>query len=199
MKAVENGYEMIELGKGQLHKKGRKRFVIIALGITVLIIICMIIRFGFTDVIISSSSMEPVLKKGWAYRVSKFAYWNEAPQRGDIIVIHHSNKSIGSMVKRIIALPGEKIQIKDGYVYINDKLLKVEIEFIEYGGCAEEPINLGKDEYFVLGDNFDESFDSRYEEFGLVHRKNITGKITGTSRINLFLQYLYDNSDTDEE
>lgn len=104
---------------------------------------------------------------------------------------HHDNKSYGSVVKRIIGLPGEKIQIKDGKVYINDEPLAENYisEYIEDSGIAEAPMILGKEEYFVLGDIPDKSFDSRYEDFGLIHKKIVTGKITGPSLRNLYLRY----------
>ena len=84
-------------------------------------------------------------------------------------------------IKRIIGMPGETVQIKDGKVYINDKELKSDVygitDYIDYPGIAEEPITLGDDEYFCLGDNRPVSQDSRYEEVGPVKRSIIVGKV----------------------
>ena len=78
-------------------------------------------------------------------------------------------------------MPGETVQIKDGKVYINDKELKSDVygitDYIDYPGIAEEPITLGDDEYFCLGDNRPVSQDSRYEEVGPVKRSIIVGKV----------------------
>jgi signal peptidase I len=175
-----------------LKKQKKKKYIIFTVSIIVIIIIIIkYVFFLYPDIVMRPSSMEPVLKNGWSYRLNKTAYWFSNPQRGDIIVAHPSNKSIGSVAKRIIGLPGEKIQIKDGKVYINDVQLAENYtdEYIKDSGCAEVPIILGKEDYFVLGDNSDKSFDSRYEDFGLIHRKNITGKITGPSLKNFILRY----------
>ena len=78
-------------------------------------------------------------------------------------------------------MPGETVQIKDGKVYINDKELKSDVygitDFIDEAGIAQEPLTLGSDEYFCLGDNRPVSYDSRYEEVGPVHRSEIIGKV----------------------
>ena len=84
-------------------------------------------------------------------------------------------------IKRISGMPGETVQIKDGKVYINDKELKSDVygitDYIDYPGIAEEPITLGDDEYFCLGDNRPVSQDSRYKEVGPVKRSIIVGKV----------------------
>ena len=81
----------------------------------------------------------------------------------------------------MIGLPGETVQIKKGKVYINGKKLKSDIygitKYIDEPGIAEEPLELGKDEYFCLGDKRPVSYDSRYEEVGSVHRSEIIGKV----------------------
>ena len=78
----------------------------------------------------------------------------------------------------MIGLPGEKVQIKDGKVYINDKEYKEinKVDAMISGGVAEDPIELDKGEYFVLGDNRNQSEDSRYSSVGMIKKKEIVGK-----------------------
>ena len=82
-------------------------------------------------------------------------------------------------IKRIIGLPGEIVQVKDGYTYINGKTLTSDIygrEVMDEPGIAEEPIKLGSDEYFVLGDNRNHSQDSRDPYVGVLKRSDLLGR-----------------------
>ena len=81
-------------------------------------------------------------------------------------------------IKRIIGLPGETVQILDGYVYIDGKKLDEHFcdEKIQNAALASDPITLGDDEYFVLGDNRNASEDSRFPDVGNVRRKEIIGR-----------------------
>ena len=113
----------------------------------------------------------------------KDAYRFHDPERYDIIIFP-GPEEFGQhpyYIKRIIGMPGETVQIKDGKVYINDKELKSDVygitDYIDYPGIVEEPITLGDDEYFCLGDNRPVSQDSRYEEVGPVKRSIIVGKV----------------------
>lgn len=91
---------------------------------------------------------------------------------GDIIVIKKNNIKI---IKRIIGIPGDKVVIKDNYVFVND--IKYDDFITTFAGILDKEIILGDDEYIVLGDNRKESIDSRYEEIGIIKRDEIIGKI----------------------
>ncbi len=83
------------------------------------------------------------------------------------------------LVKRIVAVPGDTVQIEDGILYKNglpaeESLIK---EYLTYAGIAERPVVLAEGEYFLLGDNYGESKDSRYEEIGCVRKEDILGKV----------------------
>lgn len=97
---------------------------------------------------------------------------------GDVIVFTNDTLS-ATLTKRIIALPGDIVQIQDGIVYVNQtpSSLIREKEKLSYSGIAVSPITLAADEYFVLGDNYEESKDSRFEEIGCVKQETILGKI----------------------
>ena len=132
---------------------------------------------------VDGHSMEPTLSDGDNLIVDKLSYRFREPERYDIIIFP-GPEEFGQhpyYIKRIIGMPGETVQIKDGKVYINDKELKSDVygitDYIDYPGIAEEPITLGDDEYFCLGDNRPVSQDSRYKEVGPVKRSIIVGKV----------------------
>ena len=91
---------------------------------------------------------------------------------GDIVVIKRNNIKI---IKRVIGIPGDKVVIKDNYVFVND--IKYGDFITTFAGILDKEIILGDDEYIVLGDNRKESIDSRYEEIGIIKKDEIIGKI----------------------
>lgn len=124
-------------------------------------------------------SMEPALYRGQEVLINRLAYRLMAPRRGDIIAfLPNGNPNSHYYLKRVIGLPGEKIQIIGGYVYIDGELYAEDESYdkIADAGIAETEIVLGSDEYFVLGDNRNVSEDSRSGNIGPVSRDTITGK-----------------------
>ena len=111
--------------------------------------------------------------------VNRFVYKLFDPKQNDLIVFQpNGNEKSHYYVKRVIALPGDTVQIKDGKVYVNGELLaeSVETEKIENAMMAENEIVVGEDEYFVLGDNRNNSEDSRYASIGNVKKEHIVGQ-----------------------
>jgi len=110
--------------------------------------------------------------------VDKISYRFKDPERFDIIVFPYRYEEKTYYIKRVIGLPGETVQIIDGYIYINDELLEEDYgrEVMEYSGRAEAQVTLGEDEYFVLGDNRNRSSDSRVDEVGNIHKDEIIGR-----------------------
>ena len=102
-----------------------------------------------------------------------------ASTAGDIVAFYpNGNEKSRYYIKRIIGEPGDTIQIQDGVVYVNgDALESANRESIENAGLAEEPVTVGEDEYFVLGDNRNNSEDSRYASIGNVKKEDIAGKV----------------------
>ena len=136
--------------------------------------------FFFQSVTMQEGSMEPTLAAGERFFINKMAYKLGSPERGDIIVFKTSSKEEAAMqIKRVIGLPGETIQIKDGQILIDNETYKEGRDFpsIANPGLAEEGVSLESGEYFVLGDNRNNSDDSRYGDVGSVQRKNIVGQI----------------------
>ena len=134
-------------------------YILIIIGLTYVII-----TFVGQRTRVSGSSMETTLSDGDNLIVDKLTYRFREPKRYDIIVFPYQYEENTYYIKRIIGLPGETVQVIDGYVYIDGNLLDSDIygaEAMNSPGIAAEPITLGDDEYFVLGDNRNHSSDSR--------------------------------------
>ena len=152
---------------------------LIAFGICVLVAIgiaLIITNFVASHTKVDGSSMESTLEDGDDIIVEKFSSLTNEPERYDIIVCHQSDTE--NYIKRVIALPGERIQITEGKIYINDRAIfdAHGNTKMKDGGIAEKPIKLGEDEYFVLGDNRNASKDSRDKAVGVIKREQIIGK-----------------------
>ena len=128
---------------------------------------------------VNGNSMNPTLSDKDSLWLNKLIYRFQSPKRFDIVVIDTDLNSGELIIKRVIGLPGETVQIKKQTVYINGKRLRSDVygkEPIEDAGEACKPITLGENEYFVLGDNRNDSDDSRFPEVGVIKRKRILGK-----------------------
>ena len=124
-------------------------------------------------------SMNPVLQNGDVVLVNRIIYDASSPKRGDVIVFRpNGNENIHFYIKRIVGLPGETLQIKEGIIYVDGEAIteKYETTQLIHAGLAEEEIVLGGDEFFVLGDNRENSEDSRMADIGNVKRSEIEGK-----------------------
>lgn len=123
-------------------------------------------------------SMEPGLVNGQGVLINRFRYQFFSPKAGDVVVfLPNGNENAHYYVKRVVAVPGQTVQIRDGILYINDKKYGDEsMDLIASAGIAEDEIRLGADEYFVLGDNFNNSEDSRSANIGPVKKSTIIGK-----------------------
>lgn len=124
-------------------------------------------------------SMNPVLSNGDAVLVNRIVYNAMRPRRGDVVVFKPGgNKNSHYYIKRIIGLPGETVEIIENGIFIDGERIEEEYETSEISdvGIAAEKIELGENEYFVLGDDRENSVDSRSEDVGNVERKDIYGK-----------------------
>ena len=147
--------------------------------LSVLIVTYLIITFVGQRTEVNGSSMESTLQNGDNLIVDKISYRFSDPKRFDIVVFPFQYEEDTYYIKRIIGLPGEIVQIDtDGVIYINGEVLHESygLEVIKDPGRAIEPITLGEDEYFVMGDNRNNSTDSRTELVGNVKRSELIGK-----------------------
>lgn len=147
----------------------------------VLCLTWLVITFVGQRTEVDGSSMEPMLSDGDNLIVDKISYHFRDPQRYDIIVFPFKYEENTYYIKRIIGLPGETVQIDEkGNIYINGEVLQEnygrEIIRAERVGIAANPIVLGEDEYFVMGDNRNGSTDSRDKLVGNISREDIIGR-----------------------
>ena len=125
-------------------------------------------------------SMNPELKNGNVTLINKAAYNMGTPKRGDVIAFKpNGNDNSHYYIKRIVGLPGETIEVQDGRILVNGKTIKEKYKTtsIDEVGILSEPYTLGNDEYFVLGDDRQNSEDSRNADIGPVKRSEIAGKV----------------------
>ena len=144
-----------------------------------LIISLLIVTFVGQRTVVDGESMENTLYHGDNLIVDKITYRFREPERFEVIVFPAHYDQHTYLVKRIIGLPGETIYIdKDGDIYIDDELLEEDFgkEVILSAGTAKEPLTLGENEYFVMGDNRNNSLDSRDYMVGNIQRDDIIGR-----------------------
>lgn len=145
----------------------------------VLCITYLVIHFVGQRTQVQGSSMEPKLSSEDNLIVDKISYRFHDPERFDIIVFPFQYEDNTYYIKRIIGLPGETVQIDlEGNILIDGEILEENYgkEVIQSPGRAYEPITLGEDEYFVMGDNRNNSTDSRDPSVGNIKREDIIGR-----------------------
>ena len=148
-------------------------YIAVILGVTYLII-----TYVGQRTRVSGDSMEATLHSGDNLIVDKLSYHFREPERYEIIVFPYRYEENTFYIKRIVGLPGDTVQIKEGYLYINGERSTEAygLERMDSAGIAAEEIELGEDEYFVLGDNRNASSDSRNPSVGVLKRDEIIGR-----------------------
>lgn len=148
--------------------------------VAIIIIIAFFVRFYLVQpFVVEGSSMEPNFHNGEYLLVNKMAYRVHQPKRGDVIVFHPPQTPSLNYIKRIIAIPGDSVTIKDGQITVNgatidEAYIPAEKTLVRNAQAANLSRTMGSNEYFVLGDNRDHSSDSR--EWGNVPTANIIGQ-----------------------
>lgn len=147
--------------------------------IGVILLAFVIIQFCLQTVSVHGESMQPTYYDGDVVLVNKLSYHMNDPKRFDSVLLEIENGTTAHYtVKRVIGLPGETVQIADGKILIDGEPLDYSFdEKILSAGLAAYPIELGEDEYFVMGDNCNNSEDSRVANIGNIKRTQFVGKI----------------------
>lgn len=143
--------------------------------ILAIVIAFVVNNFLIINATVPTSSMENTIMIGDKLIANRLAYWNSNPKRGDIVVFPFPDDETQNYVKRVIGLPGETIEGKDGLVYIDGQVLT---EDYVTSALAEDfgPYQVPENSYFMMGDNRSVSFDGRYWENKFVKKDKILGK-----------------------
>ncbi|MDY6323930.1 MAG: signal peptidase I [Catonella sp.] len=171
----------------------REILVTVGEAVAVVALAWFIVRSALLKTPVIDSSMEPTLKQGTMIIVDKVRYRFTGPKRMDVIVYKQAGREHSYLeMSRVLGLPGETIRIKNGIIYINDSPLKetLAVETITNSGLAEDGVTLGNDEYFVLGDNRNNSEDSRFANVGNIIKSDIIGKAVATEKPFAFVSGL---------
>ncbi|MBQ9827539.1 MAG: signal peptidase I [Lachnospiraceae bacterium] len=129
---------------------------------------------------VDEQAMEPTFTMNSTVRLNKVSYVIGSPKRFDTVAVKLSNsKNARIYIRRVAGLPGERIKISDGKIYINDKEVEYPVpdSYIADGGRASEEYIIPEGEYFLIGDNFEKSTDSRSISFGCVKKNQIYAKV----------------------
>mgnify|MGYP002580901425 FL=1 len=148
--------------------------------VVTLVLAAMVGIMLFQTVTMQESSMEPTIAVGDRFFINCVVYKFSSPKRGDLIVFRTNASDDAALhIRRVIGLPGETIQISGGRILIDGEAYKEGKDFpmISNPGLASSSITLESGEYFVLGDNRNNSEDSRYADIGMIKKRYIAGKI----------------------
>lgn len=145
--------------------------------VSVLLAVVTVFCVGMKTSVIGSS-MEPSLYNGQEIFLNRLVYKVASPRAGDVVVfLPNGNEKSHYYVKRVVGVPGDKLYIKSGMLYVNGEVVEVYFnDRIAEPGILENEVTLGEDEYFVIGDNCNSSEDSRSANVGTVRKCYIIGK-----------------------
>ena len=194
----ENIEQPTQTNNNIVKEKGFRKYLsfawdIFKIGLIALVIVLPIRYFLFQPFIVKGESMAPNFETGDYLIVDEITYRLSDPQRGDVVVFKYPKDTTQRFIKRVVGIPGETVDVKDGQVSIakDSEIIILDESYLpdDLKTMGDASITLGEDEYFVLGDNRQYSYDSR--AWGIVPRKNIIGKaflrifpLTGLSAIS---------------
>ena len=178
----ENNLENIEKQKTKKSSKrknslGRELLEDVVLVIVVLAVVFFLKNYVLINAVIPSGSMENTIMTGDRVFGNRLAYRFGEPERGDIVIFKYPDNEEELYIKRVIGLPGDKVEIRDGLVYLNDSAKPLEEPYLKVTPVGDYgPYQVPEDGYFMLGDNRNWSKDSRFWENTYVTREEVLAK-----------------------
>ncbi|MFR3669334.1 MAG: signal peptidase I [Ruminococcus sp.] len=178
----ENNLENIEKQKTKKSSKrknslGRELLEDVVLVIVVLAVVFFLKNYVLINAVIPSGSMENTIMTGDRVFGNRLAYRFGEPERGDIVIFKYPDNEEELYIKRVIGLPGDKVEIRDGLVYLNDSAKPLEEPYLKETPVGDyDPYQVPEDGYFMLGDNRNWSKDSRFWENTYVTREEVLAK-----------------------
>ena len=178
----ENNLENIEKQKTKKSSKrknslGRELLEDVVLVIVVLAVVFILKNYVLINAVIPSGSMENTIMTGDRVFGNRLAYRFGEPERGDIVIFKYPDNEEELYIKRVIGLPGDKVEIRDGLVYLNDSAKPLEEPYLKETPVGDYgPYQVPEDGYFMLGDNRNWSRDSRFWENTYVTREEVLAK-----------------------
>ena len=146
----------------------------------VIVAVLFINNFIIVNAQVPSSSMENTIMPGNRLIGTRFSYWFSEPERGDIVIFHYPLDEKIIYIKRVIGLPGETVKIEDGKIYINDSETPLDEPYLKEEWLVENTgfsYTIPEDCWLMLGDNRNNSEDSRNAEIGIVSSEMIEGEV----------------------
>ena len=134
-------------------------------------------KFVYANAEVPTGSMIPIVQPGDRLIINRLSYLFEDPKRGDIVMFAYPDNEKKNYLKRIIGLPGEKLEIREGLIYINDRKTPLSENYLNDEPNGDfGPYNIPEGCYFMLGDNRDNSLDAREWKNKYVKKEKIVGK-----------------------
>ena len=168
-------------------KKKEKKSMPIALQLVLLVVMIVVLRNVMGTVLVKGSSMEPNFNHGDLVFINKLSTSVGSPDYGDVVICKlDEGTGYENIIKRVIGLPGDEIDIveneddEDVYdLYVNGEYIEEDFlgEPMMTDGNIEYPFEVPENSYFVMGDNRNESLDSRRESVGAIHKDDLMGKV----------------------
>ncbi len=147
------------------------------IAVSVFLAVVLVYFFGMTTYVVGSS-MEQELYNGQEVLIDRFRYVLSTPKAGDIVAfLPNGNEKAHYYIKRVVAVPGDEVLVQNGALYVNAQKSKWVDEKILDAGIAENLLTMGKGEYFCIGDNVNNSEDSRSANIGTVKEADMIGRV----------------------
>lgn len=171
---IPNNITKPRMTKSEIKREIMEWILILEIAIVIAVVVNM---FLIVNAVIPSASMETTIMTGDRIFGNRLAYKNHDPQRGDIVIFRFPDDESQLFIKRVIGLPGETLEVRDGRVYIGGSSMPLDEPYIKVDPIGDYgPVTIPEDGYFMMGDNRNYSADSRFWVHPFVMKDKILGK-----------------------